>query len=156
MVVKFQLISYIFYKIIIVFVNQIYFCSCKCENNDGVKTTKPTKTSTDFQQPNVNINSSVKDSVVFIKTEHQESRANTIPGPSQTEIIVNCMSKCQFELCSECGGKKMNVSQTSTSRSEKKTETLSFQRNNKPTQDVCEMSAQTDWCSTMVRLAVYL
>lgn len=117
--------------------------------------TKSVKTSTDFQQPNININSSVKDSAIFMKTDQQKSSANTVPGTSQTEFIINCTSKCQFELCSECGGKKINILQTSTSRttmlSEKKTETVSFQQNNKSTQDVCEMSAQTDWCSTMVR-----
>lgn len=120
--------------------------------------TKPAETSTDFQQHKVNI-SSVKDSEIFMQTDHQESCPNAVPGTSETEFIVNCISKCQVELCSECGGKKINISQTSTSRtmlSEKKTETVSFQQNKKSTQDVCEMSAQTDWCSTMVRFFRYL
>lgn len=122
--------------------------------------TKPPKTSTDFQQPKVNIISSVKNSGIFIQTDQQEPCTKAVPGTSQTEFVVDCISKCQFELCSECGGKKVNVSQTSTSRttmlSEKKTETVSFKQNKKPTQDVCDMSAQTDWCSTMVRLIGYL
>lgn len=121
--------------------------------------TKPAETCTDFQQHKVNI-SSVKDSAIFMQTDQQESCSNAVPDTPETEFIVNCISKCQIELCSECGGKKINISQTPTSRttmlSEKKTETVSFQQNKKPTHDVCEMSAQTDWCSTMVRLVCIL
>lgn len=139
----------------------MYFCSCKCENNEGLKTsTKPTKTSTDFQEPKVNIISSVKDSAAFVQTDQQESCAHAVPETSPTECVVDCISKRYIELCSECGGKKISGSQTLTSRtpmlSEKKTEPVSFQQNTKPTKNVCEMGAQTDWCSTMVRLAGYL
>lgn len=140
----------------------MYFCSCKCKNNQVMKTsTKPAKTSTDFQQPKVNIISCVKNSSVFMQTDLQESCANALPGTSQKEFVIDCISKCQVELCPECGGKKTSVLQTSTSSttamlSEKKTEKVSYERNKKPIQDMCEMGAQTDWCSTMVRLAGYL
>lgn len=106
--------------------------------------TKPAETCTNFRQPEVNNNGSVKDSAIFIQTDQQESCVNAVPATSQTEFLVECISKCQVELCSECGGKKNSASPTSTST------------NKQPTQDVCEMGAQTDWCSTLVRLAAYL
>lgn len=111
--------------------------------------TKQARTSADLPE--------VVTSAIFIQTDQQGYCVNAIPATSQTEFVVDCISKCQFELCSDCGGKKINVCQSSTSRvatvqTEKKIETVSFLHNKKPTRNICDMGAQTDWCSTMVRL----
>lgn len=117
--------------------------------------TKEVQTSADLQQPKVN----EVGSAILIQTDQHGMCMNPVPATSQSEFALDCISKCQNDICSECGGKIMNVSKLSASGTttlqtevSQKTETVSFIQHKKPTRNLCDVDAQTDWCSTLVRL----